>query len=298
MEAVVPRHDRAGPDGPEALLLRLADGADAQMGAENFPVALRVLPRRPRAALSAVYRYARFVDDVGDRADCAPSERLALLDVVDREVRALPDGNSRLHPVAGLASVVREHGIANDLLLDLVEANRLDQRKSSYATFDELLDYCRLSAAPVGRIVLHVAGAVTEANVADSDTVCAALQVLEHCQDVGEDARAGRIYLPAADLRTAAVHPDQLLAPTTAPGVRRVVALNVARAEHLLSTGGPLVGRLSGWARFAVAGYVAGGWATSAALRGQGYDVLARDIRPSRLRTAARMTRLLLRRSR
>ena len=292
MEAVVPRHDRAGPDGPEALLLRLADGADAQMGAENFPVALRVLPRRPRAALSAVYRYARFVDDVGDRADCAPSERLALLDVVDREVRALPDGNSRLHPVAGLASVVREHGIANDLLLDLVEANRLDQRKSSYATFDELLDYCRLSAAPVGRIVLHVAGAVTEANVADSDTVCAALQVLEHCQDVGEDARAGRVYLPDEELRAASVAAGDLTAATTNAALRGVIAVQVARAEDMLRRGSALVKRLHGWSRVAVAGYVAGGLATASALRGAGYEVLAAPVRPSRARTALHAIRV------
>ena len=292
MEAVVPRHDRAGPDGPEALLLRLADGADAQMGAENFPVALRVLPRRPRAALSAVYRYARFVDDVGDRADCAPSERLALLDVVDREVRALPDGNSRLHPVAGLASVVREHGIANDLLLDLVEANRLDQRKSSYATFDELLDYCRLSAAPVGRIVLHVAGAVTEANVADSDTVCAALQVLEHCQDVGEDARAGRVYLPDEELRAAAVDAGDLMATSTSAALRGVIAVQVARAEDMLRRGSALVKRLHGWSRVAVAGYVAGGLATASALRGAGYEVLAAPVRPSRARTALHAIRV------
>jgi squalene synthase HpnC len=292
MEAVVPRHDRAGPDGPEALLLRLADGADAQMGAENFPVALRVLPRRPRAALSAVYRYARFVDDVGDRADCAPSERLALLDVVDREVRALPDGNSRLHPVAGLASVVREHGIANDLLLDLVEANRLDQRKSSYATFDELLDYCRLSAAPVGRIVLHVAGAVTEANVADSDTVCAALQVLEHCQDVGEDARAGRVYLPDEELRAASVAAGDLTAATTNAALRGVIAVQVARAEDMLRRGSALVKRLHGWSRVAVAGYVAGGLATASALRGAGYEVLAAPVRPSRARTALHAMRV------
>ena len=292
MEAVVPRHDRAGPDGPEALLLRLADGADAQMGAENFPVALRVLPRRPRVALSAVYRYARFVDDVGDRADCAPSERLALLDVVDREVRALPDGNSRLHSVAGLAPVVREHGIANDLLLDLVEANRLDQRKSSYATFDELLDYCRLSAAPVGRIVLHVAGAVTEANVADSDTVCAALQVLEHCQDVGEDARAGRVYLPDEELRAASVAAGDLTAATTNAALRGVIAVQVARAEDMLRRGSALVKRLHGWSRVAVAGYVAGGLATASALRGAGYEVLAAPVRPSRARTALHAMRV------
>jgi squalene synthase HpnC len=282
-------------DRRRAELDRMAALSAAQMAAENFPVALRLLPKAPRSQLARVYAYARFVDDVGDESY---GDRHRLLDLVAQDVTALSHNGAKLAVVSDLAPVVQSAGLPLQPLLDLVEANRLDQDVTRYETFDDLLGYCRLSAAPVGRIVLHLAGAATEQNVADSDEVCAALQVLEHCQDVGEDARAGRIYLPAADLRTAAVHPDQLLAPTTAPGVRRVVALNVARAEHLLSTGGPLVGRLSGWARFAVAGYVAGGWATSAALRGQGYDVLARDIRPSRLRTAARMTRLLLRRSR
>lgn len=278
-----------------AELDRMAALSAGQIGAENFPVALRFLPKVPRSQLARVYAYARFVDDVGDESH---EDRHRLLDLVAQDVIALSHDGARLPVVSDLAPVVQSTGLPLQPLLDLVEANRLDQDVTRYETFDDLLGYCRLSAAPVGRIVLHLAGAGTEQNIADSDQVCAALQVLEHCQDVGEDARAGRIYLPGADLRAAAVDADQLLAATTAPGVRRAVALNVERAENMLGAGGALVGRLSGWARFAVAGYVAGGWATSAALRGQGYDVLARDIRPSRLRTATRMTRLLLSRPR
>ena len=278
-------------DGDWAVLEQLAARSSAQMGAENFPVALRVLPRRPREQLSRVYAFARFVDDVGDEA---PGDRGALLDLVEADVRALPAGRPVLPAVTGLRPVVDTSGVPVELFLDLIEANRRDQTVTRYETFDDLLGYCRLSAAPVGRIVLHLAGSPTDRNVADSDAVCAALQVLEHCQDVAEDARAGRVYLPAADLRAAGADAADLEGRTTTPAVARAVAINVDRAEALLHDGRGLVRRLPGWARLAVGGYVAGGYATAAALRKHVFDVLARDITPSRLGTVARMARLLV----
>lgn len=279
------RSSRNGDVDADAVLAAVAEQAAAQMGAENFPVALRVLPKRPREHLTRVYSFARFVDDVGDEA---PGDRLRLLDLVERDVRALPEGAARLGPVAALEPVVDECAVPLEPFLDLVEANRVDQRTTSYESFDDLLGYCRLSAAPVGRIVLYVAGAATADNIADSDAVCAALQVLEHCQDVGEDARAGRIYLPAQELRAAGVDDSDLLADTTAERVRGVIADQVARADVLLERGDALVRRLSGWARLAVAGYVAGGRATAAALRRSDFDVLSGQIRPSGVSTAAR----------
>jgi squalene synthase HpnC len=287
--------DAAEPslDSAYAALDGIAAASAAQMGSENFPVALRLLPSRPRGQLAAVYRFARFVDDVGDRSPGGPAERLALLDLVEADLRALPGGAARLAAVSGLSALVRDGGVPLQPFLDLVEANRVDQRVPSYATFADLLGYCRLSAAPVGRIVLYVAGRATPANVADSDAVCNALQVLEHCQDVGEDARAGRVYLPDEELRAAGIDPAELRGERTGPQLRAVVATQVERADSLLETGPALVHRLRGWARFAVAGYVAGGQATAAALRRAEHDVLARTIRPSRAGTAARALRLV-----
>jgi squalene synthase HpnC len=283
----------AEPQADPGALATAADRAAAQMGAENFPVALRLLPRRPRRELADVYRFARFVDDIGDEAPGGPDARLALLDEVERDLRALESGRSALAPVTGLGPLVAAHRVPLQHFLDLVEANRIDQRTHAYETFDDLLGYCRLSAAPVGRIVLHLAAAATPRNLEDSDAVCAALQVLEHCQDVGEDARAGRIYLPAADLRAAGVEAAALRATTTPAALQQVVADQVERSRELLSAGRPLVRRLSGWARFAVAGFVAGGLATADALDAGHHDVLGRDIRPSRLRTAGLGLRLL-----
>jgi squalene synthase HpnC len=283
----------AEPRAGAGPLQTAAQRAAAQMDAENFPVALRFLPRRPRRELGEVYRFARFVDDIGDEAPGGPAARLALLDEVERDLRALETGRSTLPPVVGLRPLVAAHRVPIQHFLDLVEANRVDQRTNAYDTFDDLLGYCRLSAAPVGRIVLHLADAATARNLEDSDAVCAALQVLEHCQDVGEDARDGRIYLPATDLREAGVETVELRGTTTSPALRQVVSRQVDRSRQLLLAGRPLVHRLSGWARFAVAGYVAGGLATADALDASHYDVLGQDIRPSRLRTAGLGLRVL-----
>ena len=257
------------------------------MSGENFPVALRLLPAEPRRDLTLVYAYARFVDDIGDEAD---GDRLARLDEVEADLR----GPATLAPVAGIAPLVRSGRVPLQPFLDLIEANRRDQHVAGYATFDDLLEYCRYSAAPVGRIVLHLAGAATEPNLASADAVCAALQVLEHCQDVGEDFVRGRVYLPADDLRAAGVDvPAALAAPATSEPVRRVVGRQVERARELLAAGGPLVRGLRGWARVAVAGYVAGGLATADALERAGFDVLGQAVRPSRVRTARHALRLV-----
>jgi squalene synthase HpnC len=278
-------------EGAIGVLARVAAQSAGQMGAENFSVASRLLPSAVRGDLARVYAFARFVDDVGDEA---PGDRSPLLDVVESDVRALWNGEPALPVVSALKPVVVEHGIGIETLLRLVEANRVDQCKARYETFDDLLEYCQLSAAPVGQIVLCIASAATARNVADSDQVCAALQVLEHCQDVGEDARSGRVYLPAGDLRAAGVRDEDLLASHTTATLRSVVALQAGRARELLCAGAPLVRRLRGWSRIAVAGYVAGGLATADALAAADYDVLSAQIRPARARTVRHALRLVI----
>lgn len=268
-----------------AVLERLAAAAAAQAGHENFPVALRVLPKEPRDHLMRAYAFARFVDDVGDEAPGGPGDRLALLDVIDADVRALPSGTAVLPVVRALRPLVEQRDTPLAPFLDLIEANRIDQRVHSYPAFSDLLHYCDYSAAPVGRIVLHIAGAATEQNILDSDAVCNALQVLEHCQDVGEDAQAGRVYIPGVAL-------DDALATTTGPKVRDAVATHVALSRGMLQSGRPLVRRLKGWPRLAIAGFVGGGLATAVALRRADYDVLARTIRPTKGRTAREAARL------
>lgn len=244
----------------------------AQAGGENFPVALRILPTRPRRHLMAIYGYARMVDDLGDEA---PGDRLAHLDAVEDELRAHYAGQPPTDEVLReLARTVDARGIPVDVLVRLIEANRVDQVTARYATFEQLVDYCTLSANPVGELVLYVFGAHTPARVALSDRICTALQIVEHLQDVAEDHRAGRVYLPKEDLDRFGVGEADLAAPRASPALRRLVEYEAARAAAWLTAGEPLLGSLGGYARLAVSGYCAGGRAALGALARSGYDPL------------------------
>lgn len=252
----------------------------ARASGENFPVASRLLLGGQADHLLAVYGFARLVDEIGDTAlrdtaleDTGPGDRLGLLDWADAEVDRAVAG-AATHPVfVALGRTVTACSLPVVPLHDLVQANRQDQLVTDYATYDELVGYCRLSANPVGRLVLGVFGVLDEQRAALSDAVCTALQLVEHCQDVYEDARAGRVYLPAEDRERYAVAPADL---TTAPsplGLRQLLALEIGRARLLLDQGAGLVGLLSGRARLAVAGFVGGGRAACAAVARAGYDV-------------------------
>jgi squalene synthase HpnC len=254
----VPREDR-----PEAA-------TRAAMRGENFPVAPRVLPRRLRQELVVAYRYARYVDDLGDEA---AGNRALLLDDVEAQVRSLYAGHGASDPVvAGLAPFVSRVPVPIDPWLRLLEANRMDQTVVRYETFDSLLGYCRLSAEPVGEIVLSLFRCATPERLVLSGRICSALQLLEHWQDVVEDHAAGRVYLPQEDLRFFRVPESDLGAPSASPELRALLAFETDRALAWLDAGAPLVSTLHGWCRVAVAGYVAGGRAAATLLRRSGHD--------------------------
>jgi squalene synthase HpnC len=324
-----------GADGPADAWLALAGLESAgKAAAENFPVALRLLPARYRGHLMALYAFARTTDDAGDLAPQA--QRPELLAELARDVRRLyaglgpagaraatghpgpgagsapagdpgpadderaatqrtEAGEPRLAVVRGLAGTVTACSVPMQLFLDLIAAGQQDQTVTRYQTFAELADYCRLSANPVGRIVLCIFGASTPPRAELSDSVCTGLQIAEHLQDVGEDMRAGRIYLPADDLTAYGVTEQDLLAPSAAPPLRRLIEFETGRARRLLDAGAPLVGSLRGAARVAVAGYVAGGRAALAAIAAADYDVLSATPRPGKGRTAAELVTTLVR---
>jgi squalene synthase HpnC len=259
---------------------------------ENFPVAARLLPARYRRHLLAVYCYARLVDDIGD--DAPPGERTARLAEVAADLERVRAGTTpRLAVLQALAPTITECTIPMAPFHRLIEANRQDQVVTRYATFADLLAYCELSANPVGEIVLYVFGAATPGRIRLSDKICSALQIIEHCQDVGEDYARGRIYLPGDDLRRFGCAETDIKEMITPTRLRGVVALEVARAARLLDEGMPLIGALTGFAKIAVAGYVAGGSATVAALAGGRYDVLGRRLRPGRPRLVRDWLRIL-----
>jgi squalene synthase HpnC len=281
---------REDPPGVAAAAELITSQAGGQAPGENFPVALRMLPGRYRRHLAAVYGFARSADDMGDEAPAA--QRLGLLDELAADVGRLYGGKEpRLAAVRALAPAVAECRIPQQPFLDLIAANRQDQVVTRYPTFGDLLAYCRLSANPVGRIVLHVFGVATHERQALSDRVCTALQLAEHWQDVAEDLRAGRIYLPAEDMDRFGCTEAGLAAANAGPELRALLAFETGRARALLDAGAPIVGTLRGAARAAVAGYVAGGRAALAAITGCRYDVLAATPRPRKRRVATEMLR-------
>jgi squalene synthase HpnC len=293
--------EKETPELQVAAQVSLAVAAKAS--AENFPVALRVLPGRWRAHLTALYGFARLVDDIGDEplpglpadasAETVTATRLKLLDDLQDDVARVYDRGSdpELAAIRALAATVRECGVPSQPLYDLIQANRQDQLVTRYETYQDLADYCRLSANPVGQVVLYIMGAATPERIAASDRVCTALQVIEHTQDVAEDLANGRIYLPQDDMKAHGVTEADLARPSASRCVRDLIRFEVNRSRQLLDEGAPLVGTLQKMARLAIAGYVAGGRATLKAIEAGHYDVLRATPRPGKADTFLMMAR-------
>jgi squalene synthase HpnC len=257
----------------------------AQAPHENFPVAMRLLGARRRQQLLSLYGFARLVDDAGDDA---PGDRLALLDWIERDLDRVFAGTMPEHAVLqALVPTVWALSLPERPFRRLIEANRQDQVVDHYPTFQDLLGYCQLSAAPVGELVLHVFGAATPDRIRLSDRVCAGLQVTEHIQDVAEDRARGRVYLPVEDL--------ERFGCTDAFNAA-LIAFEVDRARSLLAEGAPLIRLLSLRPAVAVAGFVAGGRAALDAVADAGYEVLARRPRPTRASFATTLFKTVWRR--
>jgi squalene synthase HpnC len=285
----------------------------AKAAAENFPVALRVLPRRYRAHLTALYGFARLVDDIGDEPlpgiphDVTPETvtriRLKLLDDLQQDVAKIYDTGAQeaqqaqqaqeqdpeLAAIRALKATVNACGIPRKPLDDLIQANRHDQLVTRYETYQELKGYCELSANPVGQVVLHIMNAATPERIRASDSICTALQLVEHSQDVAEDLANGRIYLPREDMERFGVTEQDLAKPAADGKVKQLIKFEADRAQQLLDEGAPLIGTLHGAARLAIAGYLAGGRAALKAIAGRDYDVLQSTPKPGKADTLKAM---------
>jgi phytoene synthase len=266
---------------PLDLPAGLAAAADVlgKAAHENFPVASVVLPTRTRRGLRAIYGFARLVDDAGD---LAPGDRLALLDWLEDDLERAYAGSPRHPLLRELQALLRERPLPPEPFRRLIAANRRDQTVARYPAWPDLAAYCELSANPVGELVLHLLDAVTPERVALSDAVCTGLQVAEHLQDVGEDFRRGRIYVPLDDMERFGVTETDLAAARASEQLRGLLAFEVDRARELLARGPALVASLSGRGRLAVAAYVGGGRAALAAIEGAEYEVLGPPPRASR----------------
>jgi squalene synthase HpnC len=264
----------------------------ARAHSENFPVASRVLPRPVRAHLLAIYGFARLVDELGDSA---PGDRLAALDWLEAQLDLAFEGRADHPLLVRLTPTLRECNLPRGPFARLIEANRVDQQVSRYETWEQLRGYCALSADPVGELVLGVLGMATPGRIALSDSICTALQLTEHCQDVAEDLARGRVYLPREDLERFGCSSTDLEADHAGERLRAVLGFEVARARGLLAEGTPLLAELGGRAKVAVAGFIAGGGAALDAIERAGFDVLAGPPRAARGRLALAVAATLAR---
>jgi squalene synthase HpnC len=269
----------------------------AQASGENFPVASRLLPAEARAHLLAIYGFARLVDDTGDETE---GDRLGLLDALEADLeQVFATAGAPRHPLLiALKPTVTQCSLPIEPFRRLIEANRRDQVVHSYESFKALVGYCELSANPVGELVLGVFGVATPERIELSDHVCTGLQLVEHWQDVGEDYRRGRVYLPADDRNRFGVSETELGAMRPTPSFRHLLAFEVERARELLDLGAPLIRTLSGRPRLAVAAFIAGGRAALDAIERSGYDVLGASPRPGTALRARALIATLLARSR
>jgi squalene synthase HpnC len=259
---------------------------------ENFPVASRLLPASLRGHLLAIYGFARLTDELGDEV---PGDRLAALEWLSAELDRSFAGTATHPLLRALSPTIAACGLRREPFERLIEANRVDQRVSSYETWSALLDYCHLSADPVGELVLSVFAAATPERILLSNAVCTALQLTEHWQDIREDLGRGRVYVPLEDLARHGCTIDDLAATATGARLRRVLALEAARTAELFRNGDALVASLRGWPRLAVAGYLGGGRAALEAIALADYEVLALRPRPTRRRTLGAIVRVLVR---
>jgi squalene synthase HpnC len=250
---------------------------------ENFPVASILLPRRLAPAVEAIYAFARSADDIADEGDAQPAERLAALAAYEAALDAIEGGDTPPAPMfTRLAEQMARHALPLQPLRDLLSAFRQDVVTTRYADFASLLDYCRRSANPVGRLMLGLYGEHEPASLRESDAICSALQLINFWQDVAIDIAKGRIYLPLEDLARFRITEEDIVKAKAGPAWRALMRFEVERARALMLEGAPLATRLPGRMGWELRLVVQGGLRILEAIERNGYDVFRRRPRLQR----------------
>ena len=213
---------------------------------ENFPVASLLLPARLRRPIEAIYRFARAADDIADEGTLSASERRRQLGAYYAALDSIAAGERPAPEFAELAAIAGEWQLPPQLLRDLLDAFAQDIDKARYADFAEVLDYCRRSANPVGRLLLHLAGCSGEAELRRSDAICTGLQLANFWQDIAIDWQKDRVYLPQTDLARFGIDEAQIAEARWSPAWAALLDFEIDRTEKLLRAGAPLVHSLPG----------------------------------------------------
>lgn len=230
---------------------------------ENFPVASWLCPRPIRPAVAAIYRFARTADDIADEGNATPEERLADLTAYRDDLTAITSGgppSDRWREVfVPLARAIVQHGLPIAALTDLLSAFEQDVVKHAYRDRTELLDYCRRSANPVGRLLLHLYGVHSGKALQQSDAICTALQLTNFWQDLGIDISRGRLYIPISDCMAHRIDPKELRLAQGGLETRALIAEMVTWTRQLMLRGAPLARSVNGTAGWELRLVVQGG---------------------------------------
>ncbi len=214
---------------------------------ENFPVASLLVPAHLRPAIEAIYHFARSADDIADEGDALPAERLAGLAAYQAELDRIAAGQPpQTAPFVKLAAIIRQYALPVQLFSDLLDAFAQDVVKKRYADYPELLDYCRRSANPVGRLVLHLFGRTAPEQLEQSDCICSALQLINFWQDVAVDWQKDRVYIPQTDFPHFKVSEADIAAGRCSANWSALMDFEIDRATALIKRGAPLVHALPG----------------------------------------------------
>ena len=247
---------------------------------ENFPVATVLCPPHLRPAIAAIYWFARTADDIADEGIATPQARLDDLAAYRADLMATASGlspSARWANVFGqLGPMIRQFDLPVPLLTDLLSAFEQDVVKQRYASQTELLDYCRRSANPVGRLLLHLYGVKDAASLEESDCICSALQLINFWQDLGLDIPRGRIYLPADSWALHGVDEAQLLRLDSNQNTINLIAAHAGQAGAMMLKGSQLVKKIPGRGGWELRLVVQGGLRILDKIEALGFDTLQR----------------------
>lgn len=227
---------------------------------ENFPVASVLLPPHLRRPVALIYRFAREADDFADEGDAPPPVRLQQLEAFGHQLTRIERGQPAEIPwFAELAAVMRQYELPVAPFRDLLSAFSQDVVKARYATYAEVLDYCRRSANPVGRLLLVLYGSAGTQHLAWSDATCTSLQLINFLQDVAIDYRKNRVYLPQDEMARFGIIEEHIARGATGERWQEFMRFQVERARALLTEGAPLGRALKGRIGLELRMIVAGG---------------------------------------
>lgn len=227
---------------------------------ENFPVASVLLPRHYREPIGLIYAFARQADDFADEGDLSAEQRLGLLDGFRQELGRIENG---ILPETAffieLSEMIKTHRLPVQLFRDLLDAFSQDVVKTRYENFAEVMDYCRRSANPVGRLLLHLYKQATPDNLASSDAICSALQIINFQQDVAIDYRKNRIYFPLNEMREYGISEAQIATGDISGNWQPFMRFQIERVWQMMHSGAPLGLRLPGRIGLELRTVIAGG---------------------------------------